>query len=121
MYGVVISDANIIFEIQILNSGNKPDISFYIRVQILTRESSQTKSSRLIMKSLTSLFFVGLVMTFTPDAFSSALAGPWNDWKRNIFSDIGMADGQASDIQVSLLCKYQFNNHLMGTFSKVDI
>ena len=65
------------------------------------------------MKSPILLFFVGLVMSFTPDAFSSALAGPWNEWKRNIFSDIGMADGQASDTQVSLLCKYQFNNHLI--------
>ena len=68
------------------------------------------------MKSPTLLFFVGLVMSFTPDAFSSSLAGPWNEWKRNFFSNIGMADGQASDLQVSLFCKYQFK-HLISAKS----
>ena len=44
-------------------------------------------------------------MSFTPDVFSNALAGPWNEWKRNIVSGLRIADDEAPDMQVSLLCK----------------
>jgi len=83
------------------NCGNKQEIQCFIRKQILTN----AQSFQFIMKSTILIFFVSFVMSFTPDAFSSALDGPWNEWKRSIVSGMRITDDEAPDIQVSLLCK----------------
>ena len=58
---------------------------------------NRRESFPLTMKSITLLFFVGLVMGFTPNPFSRALTRSWNEGKRNFLPGKGMDDKGASD------------------------
>ena len=88
---------------------------------MLTKPSSLTDSFQLIMKSLTFIFFFGFVMSFTPDAFSKALAGSYYEWKRNVGDEYMYYGDEPSDIQVRLFTsinlKFIYNEFSENSFT----